>query len=172
MHHKLLYPTFRHCEPAQFVQLRAHGSWLRPRTLACSTTNRQCRLPPTAVALVVCASLCLRGGRSAPSTSQLERLTEVPRMLRCALLSCAPSSTPSSSPSGRRARAGVQGGADAAAGCPRPSTAPILFRSQDMDPDPSPRVRCTRCAALCRLQARAEHQLDQAPDARVARARH
>ena len=40
-----------------------------------------------------------------------------------------------------------------------------------MDPDPSPRLRRMRCAALCRPQARAEHQLDQAPDARVARAR-
>ena len=61
--------------------------------------------------------------------------------------------------------------ANAAAGCPRPSTAQILFGSQDMDPDPSPRLRCTRCATLCKPQARAEHQLDQAPDARVARAR-
>eukprot|EP01043_Picozoa_sp_COSAG02_P063589 COSAG02_NODE_9055_length_2346_cov_12.600356_3_plen_102_part_00 len=40
-----------------------------------------------------------------------------------------------------------------------------------MDPDASPGLRYTRCTALCRPQARAEHQLDQAPDARVARAR-
>ena len=65
-------------------------------------------------------------------------------IMSCHVMSC----TPSSSPSGRRARAGVHGGADAAAGCPRPSIAPMLFGSQDMDPDPSPRLRCTRCAAL------------------------
>ena len=74
-------------------------------------------------------------------------------------------------PSGRRARAGVHAATDAAAGCPRPSTAPILVRSEAMDPDASPGLRCTRCAALCRPQARAEHQLDQALDARVASAR-
>ena len=62
---------------------------------------------------------------------------------------------------------GVHGGADATAGCPRPSNGPNVFRSQDMDPGPSPRLRCTRCVALCRIQARAEHQLDQALDACV-----
>ena len=61
--------------------------------------------------------------------------------------------------------------ANAAAGCPRPSIAPNVFRSQAMDPDASPGLRCVRCAALYRAQSRAEHQLDQAPDARVARAR-
>ena len=126
---------------------------------------------PLAVALDVWPFLALREGRSALSTSRLERLTVVSRVEGPRPLSCAPSSTPSSSPSGRRARAGVHAAIDAAAGCPRPSTAPILVRSEAMDPDASPGLRCTRCAALCRPQARAEHQLDQALDARVASAR-
>ena len=40
-----------------------------------------------------------------------------------------------------------------------------------MGPYASPGLRCARCAALCRAQSRAKHQLDQALDARVVHAR-